>query len=246
MITLFDLGAEYWRNYFGSKSALDAYTLTYERIDWFWFATPGRLIVCADSARSIRRETHPTYKANRIPKPEDALDSLRGLQERISARGIPLAQVDGWEGDDVIATLTAQAFPEEVQIVGTEKDFYCLIEDGRVSLIGKSGRIEEKHCIEKFGVRPDQMVDWLALVGDAADAIEGCPQCGPGRATKLLAAYETLERVQMAAVSGALKGAVPGIGEKTIEALRTWSPSQALELVRMNAKLPIELWRLLA
>lgn len=245
MITLFDLGAEFWRNYFGSRSALDAYTLTYERIDWYWNDS-RRFVLCADSPRSIRKETHPTYKEKRGPKPEDALDSLRSIQERCAARGIPVATVDGWEGDDVVATLCAKAWPEDVRIIGSEKDFYCLIDDERVHLVGKNGPIRAAQCVEKFGVRPGQMTDWLAMVGDQADDIQGCPHCGPGRAAKLLERYETLERVQLAAVSGALsKGVVPGVGEKTIESLREWHAGQALDLVRMRTDLPIELVDLL-
>lgn len=246
MITLFDLGAEFWKNYFGSKSALDAYSLTYDRILYY---RSDRLVVCADSPRSIRKEKHPTYKEKRGPKPEDALDALRSIQERCVALGIPLAQVDGWEGDDVVATLCSQAWPEEVQIIGSEKDFFCLIDDERVTLIGKNGPLTSAHCMEKFGVAPSQMTDWLAMVGDQADDIKGCPHCGPGRAAKLLERFGSLGAVKMGVMPGpgGLKpGDVPGVGQKTLEALQTWDPTQAIELVRMNDKLPLNLQALLA
>lgn len=244
MITLFDLGACFWTAYFGSKSALDAYSLTYDRILYY---RSERLVVCADSGRSVRKEKHPTYKEKRGPKPEDALDALKSIQERCVALGIPLAQVDGWEGDDVVATLCSQAWPEEVQIIGSEKDFFCLIDDERVTLIGKNGPLTSAHCMEKFGVAPSQMTDFLAMVGDQADDIKGCPHCGPGRAAKLLEQFENLALVrEVAHLRPACILAVPGVGKKTLEALQTWDPTQALELVRMNDKLPLDLQALLA
>ena len=246
MITLFDLGAEFWRNYFAAKSALDAYSLTYDRIDWYWREHGPRMVVCCDSPRSARKEAHPTYKARREAKPADALDSLRGLQERCAGIGIPVAMVDGWEGDDVVATLTDQAWPEEVQIIGTEKDFFCLIDDDRVWLVGRAGRLDSAYCFEKFGVAPSQMTDWLAMVGDAADDIKGCPNCGPGRAAKLLERFGTLEAIKAAVSSGALaQGAIKGIGETTLRSLNEWNPEQALSLVRMRRDLPIRLETLL-
>lgn len=246
MVTLFDLGAEFWKNYFGSRSALDAYTLTYDRVDWYWSDSDGRFVLCCDSPRSIRKELHPTYKEKRGPKPEDALDSLRSIQERMAARGVPLGMVDGWEADDVVATLCHQAWPEEVRIVGCEKDFFCLIDDERVHLIGKNGPITSSACVEKFGVAPSQMTEWLAMVGDAADDIKGCPNCGPDRAAKLLTRFHKLDYVLAAASDGSLtKGLIPGIGDKTIDALKAWDPAQALELVKMRTDLPINLEALL-
>lgn len=247
MLTLFDLGAEFWRNYFGTKkSAVDAYSLTYDRIEWYWKAEGPRFIVACDSPRSIRKEKHPTYKASREKKDPAGVDSLRSLQERLRDLAIPLAQVDGWEGDDVIATLTHQAWPEKVQIIGSEKDFFCLIDDDRVQLIGKNGPITSAQCMDKFGVPPSQMTEFLAMVGDAADDIKGCENCGPGRAAALLSRFGSLQGVLCAARMGEIgKGVVPGCGEKTVQSLIAWDPAQPLELVTMRSDLPISLVGLL-
>lgn len=248
MLTLFDLGADFWRNYHGTKkSALDAYSLTYDRIEYYREqGDPGRFVICCDSPRSVRKEKHPTYKASREPKDPAAIDSLRSLQDRMRERGVPVVLVDGYEGDDGVATLTRQAWPEEVVIVGSEKDFYCLIDDDRVSLVGKSGPISEAQCLEKFGVKPCQMTDFLAMVGDAADDIKGCENCGPGRCSALLGRYDSWQGIRAALESGDLKpGAIPGVGAKTIESLKAWDPTQALELVTMNSNLPIKLWEIL-
>lgn len=248
MITLFDLGAEFWRNYFGMKrSAIDAYSATWDRVDWYQsHSDRGRFVVCCDSPRSVRKEKHPTYKASREQKDAAAIDSLRSLQSRLAARGTKIAYVNGWEGDDVIATLTRQAWPEQVTIIGSEKDFFCLIDDDRVKLIGKTGPITSRECFEKFGVPPSQMTEFLALVGDVADDIRGCENCGADRAAKLLERFGTIAEIKAAVSDGRLvKGVLFGIGEKTLASLHAWDPTQALELVRMNDRLPISLVQLL-
>ena len=237
MLALIDIGAEFWKNYFGSKSAVTAYELTLERIDWYRHVD-CRTVVCCDSPKSKRKEWYAEYKSNRPPKPADAIESLIAVQQRAASWGIPVVQCDGYEADDLIAALASQAWPEEVQIVGSEKDFFCLIGD-TVKLVGKHGLIGSNECFEKFGVLPCQMTDWLALVGDTADAIPGCPNCGPGRATTLLERFETLELLRAASDEDILS--VPGVGKKTLESLRAWDPSLALRLVRLLDDAPVSL-----
>lgn len=241
MLVLIDLGAEFWRAFYGSGSAVKAYEITLDRIDFYRREYP-RTVVCADSPKSLRREWYPGYKANREAKPEDGIDSLRAIQARVLDWGVPVVQCDGYEADDVVASLAAQAWPEHVQIIGSEKDFFCLISD-TVSLIGKNGPIGSNECIEKFGVAPSQMLDWLALVGDASDAIPGCPNCGPGRATDLLERFESIEGLRAATDAEILS--VRGVGKKTLASLREWDPTLALKLVRLLDDAPVsleELW----
>jgi DNA polymerase-1 len=242
MVTLFDLGAEFWRNAHGGSEPMLGYEQTLERLDWYRRECP-RFIVCADSPRSIRKEMHETYKANRKPKPQPAVEALQGVIERVRAWGLPLVQVDGWEADDVIATLTHQAWPEAVQIIGSEKDFFCLIDDERVFLVGKNGPIDGNACFDKFGVAPTQMLDWLALVGDAADGVEGCESCGPARASALLEKFDSLSGILAASDDDIL--AIPGVGKKTLAALRAWDPKKTFELLTMNCRLPIDLQEIL-
>ncbi len=240
MLALIDLGAEFWRNYFGSRSALAAYELTLERIDWHRHAD-CRMVVCCDSPKSLRKEWFPGYKSNRDPKPADAIESLIAVQDRVRSWGIPVVQCEGYEADDVVATLAQQAWPEDVRIIGSEKDFFCLICD-TVALVGKHGLIGSNECYEKFGVLPTQMSDWLALVGDASDAIPGCPNCGPGRATDLLERFITLDGVRSATDTEILS--VRGIGKKTLESLRAWDPTLAQRLVKLLDDAPVTLDRL--
>lgn len=242
MIALIDLGAEFWKNYFGSRSALSGYELTLEKIDWYR-RHGERVVVCCDSPKSKRREWCESYKSNRPPKPQDAIEALVAVQDRARDWGLPVVQCDGYEADDVVATLAGQAWPEECHIIGSEKDFFCLISE-TVRLVGKNGFIGSNECMEKFGVLPNQMLDWLALVGDAADAIPGCPNCGPGRATDLLTRFETLDALRAAGDDDILS--VRGVGQKTLTSLREWDPTLTLKLVRLLDDAPVQLdalWR---
>lgn len=237
VVQLIDLGELFWREALGGNDPMRGYDESLGRLMQF---RGVRAIVCGDSPRSIRKERHESYKSNRKPKPPEAVDALEGVIAR-ARTFMPVVIVDGWEADDVIATLTYQLWPGAVRIWGSEKDFYTLMQEDRVELVRSNGQVvTPEDCFTKFGVAPSQMVDWLALVGDAADGIQGCPHCGPARASALLGQYGTLNEVLEAAESGALQqGTIPGVGPKTIEALKAWSPDKALELVRMNDSLPI-------
>lgn len=242
MITLMDLGAAFWTESFGGSKALLGYETVLDRIDWYR-RERQRFVVCCDSPRSVRKEKHETYKAQRKPKPKDAVEALDGIIQRCKAWGLPVVMVDGWEADDVIATLTRQSWPEEVQILGTEKDFFCLIDDERVCLVGKNGPIMAADCIHKFGVRPDQMLEWLALVGDASDGVAGCEGWGPAKATALLHRFGTLFDARHAQDGQMLQ--LEGVGKKTLASFRAWDPAKAIELITMNDRLPISLWEIL-
>jgi DNA polymerase-1 len=244
MIHLFDLGEHFWRESFGGAKYMLGYEVVLERIDWYRRECP-RFVVCCDSPRSVRKEKHETYKANRKPKPPEAIEALDGIIQRAKIWGLPVVMMDGWEADDVIATLTRQAWPEDVQILGTEKDFYCLIDDERVCLVGKNGPITSADCVHKFGVRPDQMLEWLALVGDDSDGVEGCKGWGPAKATALLNRFGTLydaRHAQDAQITG-IEGAK--IGDKTLASFREWDCAKAIELITMNDRLEIDLYEIL-
>jgi 5'-3' exonuclease len=233
MVTLIDLGAMFWRNALGGSDPMQGYTQTIDLLTRF---RGERAIVCADSPRSERKERHEVYKSN--PKPKEAVEALEGVMAR-AREWLPVAICDGWEADDVIATLTEQAWPEDVRIIGSEKDFYVLM-DERVHLVKAGGTlVRANDCVDKFGVAPSQMTDWLAIVGDAADGVPGCPGIGPAGATTLLGIYGNLDAIRAAAKADAIS--VPGLGPKKLEALATWDPTMALELVRMRADLPLRL-----
>jgi DNA polymerase-1 len=243
MITLIDISAEYWRNFHGTGSAVKGYDLTLERIDWYARENPQEVIVCCDHPVNKRKEIDPSYKAQRKPQPKDGVDSLIGCQERVISWGLPLVKVPGYEADDLIATLCEQAWPRDVQIIGSEKDFYCLISD-TVTLIGRNGPIDIEACKRKFGVPPERMTDLLALVGDASDNVKGCEGIGILKAQAIIEHYATLADAVEAAKQDSLH--IKGIGETLTKNLAAWDPESALRLVRLMRDAPISLETLLA
>ncbi len=239
MITLYDLSAEFWRNALGGKDPMGGYDRTMDRLRDF----TGRVIVCCDSPRSVRREKTASYKSNRPPKPPDAIDALRAVEQRIADNGTPVTMVDGWEADDVIATLSAQAWPEQVNVTGAEKDYYALLVHEHVTLFGPKGRVVASDCVTKFGVQPHQMTDWLALAGDASDGVPGCPGVGMGRATDLLVRFGDIKTIK-AATRLELES-VRGIGKNTVFAIQEWDPAESLDMVTLRSDLPLSLVELL-
>lgn len=243
-LTLIDLSAEFWRNYFGSGAdAIKAYELTIEKIEWYAREYPGATIVCCDSPRNIRKEKDPTYKAKRKPMPVDGIESIRGVQERVKQWGLPVASSDGYEADDVIATLVDQAWPRDVQIIGSEKDFFCLISDS-VTLIGKAGPIDADGCVRKFGVTPDRMTELLALAGDASDGVSGCEGIGMLKAQAIFAEYSSIAAAKLAAQDGSM--AIRGIGKTIMANLAAWDPEPCLAMIRLVRDVPISLESLLS
>ncbi|MCG7982985.1 MAG: DNA polymerase I [Candidatus Thiodiazotropha lotti] len=147
---------------------------------------------------SFRNELYPDYKANRPPMPEDLRCQIEPLHEIVQAMGLPLVMVAGVEADDVIGTLAVQATEAGLEtVISTgDKDMAQLVNPS-VSLVNTMSETttDEQGVVDKFGVRPDQIIDYLALVGDSADNIPGVPKCGPKTAAKWLKSYETLDEL---------------------------------------------------
>ncbi len=158
------------------------------------------LLFALDSKeKTIRKEIDPNYKANRPAPPEDLLKQLPVAIEMIEKMGFPKLEISGYEADDIIASLVecAKAQGIKVRIVSHDKDLYQLIDDDKVVLYDpmKKMEINEAKCIEKFGVPPSQIVDYLALVGDVSDNIPGVRGIGPKGATKLLKEFGSIENI---------------------------------------------------
>ncbi|MES9939772.1 MAG: DNA polymerase I [Candidatus Thiodiazotropha sp. 6PLUC7] len=160
---------------------------------------PEHIAVVFDApGGSFRNEIYPEYKANRPPMPEDLRCQIEPLHEIIQAMGLPLVMVSGVEADDVIGTLASQATDEGVKtVISTgDKDMAQLV-NPLVSLVNTMSEttMDEQGVVEKFGVRPDQIIDYLALVGDSSDNIPGVPKCGPKTAAKWLKSYDSLDNL---------------------------------------------------
>lgn len=164
------------------------------------------IVCCLDRKEaSFRAEIFPEYKANRSEPPDKLVPQFPYLRILPELLGVPVLDAPGFEADDLIATLTrwGRSHGREVVIVSGDKDFAQLVEPGVVLLdTMKQERLDSQGVLSKWGVRPDQMVDYLALVGDSSDNIPGVSGIGPKGAQKLLqdfgslsGIYQNLEKV---------------------------------------------------
>ncbi len=159
--------------------------------------TPAYGAVVFDApGKTFRDERFAEYKAERPPMPSDLKEQLPKIRELVTAHGFPILQVPGVEADDVIGTLArmGREAGHEVQIISTDKDFAQLI-DERVRMIDtlRDVTYDPELVRKKWGVRPDQIVDYLALLGDKVDNVPGVPGIGKKGAVDILAAHGTLK-----------------------------------------------------
>lgn len=158
------------------------------------------LLFALDSkGKNFRHDLDPNYKANRSAAPEELQMQLPIAISWIRKMGFKSYEEEGFEADDVIASAVSFAKKHDikVRIVTHDKDLYQLIEDGKVVIYDpmKKLEIDSEKCFEKFGVYPNQMGEYLSLVGDTADNIPGVKGVGPKGAKKLLDEYGTIEGV---------------------------------------------------
>lgn len=196
----------------------------------------GNVVVVFDAkGKTFRNDMYPEYKANRPPMPDDLRSQIAPLHEIIAAMGLPLLVIEGVEADDVIGTLSHQAtaLGMETVISTGDKDMAQLVNQ-HVRLINTMTNVEmdEAGVIEKFGVRPDQIIDYLALMGDKVDNIPGVEKCGPKTAVKWLTAHPSLKEVM--AHADEVKGKV---GENLRTALPQLPLSYELATIRLDVEL---------
>ena len=159
---------------------------------------PERVIVTFDGGSPAHRlEKCPEYKAQRAPMPDDLRRQLPWMNEYLAAVGIPMVLLKGQEADDVMATLATRAADAgaDVRLVTSDKDLMQLVSE-RIRIVPPSKTQDEKEengVVAKTGVKPEQIVDWLALIGDTSDNIPGIMGVGPKSAAKLLQQFGSLE-----------------------------------------------------
>lgn len=160
---------------------------------------PEYAAVCYDRKEpSFRKDLYEDYKANRTEMPEELVAQIPYLKKLVECLGIPTLEVPKFEADDLIGTLTRVGLENkaEVVIVSGDKDFAQLVQPGVVLYdTMKDSRMDEAGVLEKWGVKPDQFQDYLAIVGDTSDNIPGVMGLGPKGAQKLLSDYGTLEKI---------------------------------------------------
>jgi DNA polymerase-1 len=196
----------------------------------------GNVVVIFDAkGKTFRNDLYPEYKANRPPMPDELRSQIAPLHQIISAMGLPLLVVPGVEADDVIGTLAQQASEKGIEtVISTgDKDMAQLVTP-HVRLINTMTAVEldEAGVTEKFGVRPDQIIDYLALMGDKVDNIPGVVKCGPKTAVKWLTEHDTLDNV--IANADKVKGK---IGENLRDALEQLPLSYQLATIKCDVEL---------
>ena len=199
------------------------------------YADANIVVVFDAKGPTFRNEMYAEYKAHRPPMPDDMRPQIEPIHQIIKAMGLPLLIISGVEADDVIGTLAAQATAQGIDtLISTgDKDMAQLVSP-HVGLVNTMTNtyLNQEGVLEKFGVRPDQIIDYLAIVGDTADNIPGVPGAGPKTAVKWLTAYDTLEKLMENADDIGGK-----IGEKLRNALEFLPLSQALTTIKLDVKL---------
>ncbi|MFK8029974.1 MAG: DNA polymerase I [Gammaproteobacteria bacterium] len=202
------------------------------------YQTRNIAVVFDAKGPTFRHERYDQYKANRPPMPDELRSQIEQIHLIVSALGLPLIQIPGVEADDVIGTLAVQAREAGMQVVVStgDKDLAQLVnEDVTLEDTMKNAVTDMDAVVEKFGVRADQVIDYLGLVGDTSDNIPGVPKVGPKTASKWLNEYDTIDGV--IENSEAIKGKVGESLREHIEQLRL---SQELATIKLDVELDVK------
>ena len=202
------------------------------------------LIVAFDRGRqTFRTEIYPQYKAHREEMPESLRQQLKDIRLGLETLELPIYELDNYEADDIIGTLAHKALDHnlDVTILTGDQDAYQVIDaDNRIQLMmpsfsGGLNTVNRAKVIEKWGIEPEQVVDFKALKGDTSDNIPGVPGIGDKTAAKLIQDYKTLESIyeNLDNISG----------KKLQENLRTYKEQAFLsrQLAQINFETPVQL-----
>ena len=205
---------------------------------------PADYSACVFDAKgkTFRDDWYPEYKATRTPMPDDLGAQIAPLYECIRAMGWPLVEVPGVEADDVIGTLALEARNQGVRSVisSGDKDLTQLV-DPLVTMVNTMSNetFDEAGVTAKFGVKPEQMVDYLALIGDSIDNIPGVDKVGPKTAAKWLAQYGALDNLMAHADE------ITGVVGENLRKARDWLPqAKRLVSVKRDVQLPVTIEQL--
>ncbi|MFW2571308.1 DNA polymerase I [Legionella sp. 29fVS95] len=201
---------------------------------------PQQIAVVFDAkGKTFRDEWYPDYKAHRPPMPQELHDQFKPMIDVLQAMGLPLLIIEGVEADDVIGTLAHRAVEQSLDVLIStgDKDMAQLVNE-RVTLINTMSNqlLNIDGVKEKFGVSPQQIIDYLTLIGDSVDNVPGVTKCGPKTAAKWLQEYETLDNLIDAAdkISGK-------IGEYLRSSLHYLPLSKKLVTIKTDVELPLTL-----
>jgi DNA polymerase I len=155
-------------------------------------------VVFDAAGKTFRNDLYEQYKANRVTMPDDLRVQIEPLHQLIRAMGLPLIMESGIEADDVLGVLAQHAAQQGFHVVIStgDKDMAQLVTE-QITLENTmtNTRMDVQGVIDKFGVTPEQIIDYLALMGDSSDNIPGVPKVGPKTAAKWLQQYQTLDNL---------------------------------------------------
>lgn len=198
------------------------------------FDTPGG---------NFRHDIYKEYKANRKSTPEELKVQIKDIVDLIDAIGLPLIKLSGFEADDVIGTISNFVVDHhedhQVIILSNDKDFSQLVRPNNSIVLLQSHKyfqeiiVDYQGVIDKFGVRPEQIIDYLSLIGDAVDNIKGVEKCGPKTAVGWLKNYDNIDNLinNINNISGRIK-------DNLIDSIK-WLPI-AKELITIRCDLDLD------
>ena len=189
--------------------------------------------------KTFRDDLYADYKANRPPMPDDLRQQVGPILDAVKSMGLPLLQVEGVEADDVIGTLCSQAAADGLAVLVStgDKDLAQLVND-RVTLINTMNYsiLDRDGVKAKFDVYPEQIIDYLALVGDTSDNIPGVPRVGAKTAAKWLNQYDSADGIVESAADIAGK-----VGESLRDNVDQLKLSRQLATIRLDVDLPLSI-----
>ncbi|MBP1626906.1 MAG: polymerase [Holophagaceae bacterium] len=240
---LLDTFAFIFRSYFANPRLKNgaAYTFTRIALQLLEKHQPTHIVAVFDTPTpTFRHEIYPEYKANRPEMPEDLRPQIPLIRELIQALNIPIVELPGFEADDVMGTLAAQSAAAGLPavIVSPDKDLLQMVDDAAgISVLNtKDGEVwyDREGVRERMGVWPEQVVDFLTILGDASDNVKGVPGIGEKGAAQLLEKYGSLEAILAARAE---------LKPKQREGLETAAPwldlTQRLVTVVRDLELPV-------
>lgn len=201
---------------------------------------PDYIAVVFDAkGKTFRNDIYPEYKANRPPMPDDLRVQIEPLHNIIRAQGLPLVIVEKVEADDVIGTLAREGKEQGLQVLIStgDKDMAQLVCDD-ITLINTMNMVHMDKAMveEKFQVKPEQIIDYLALMGDSSDNIPGVPKVGPKTASKWLNEWHTLDNIMANADKFGGK-----IGENLRASLNFLPMSYELATIKQDVELDLDI-----
>lgn len=196
-------------------------------------------IVFDAKGKTFRSDMYADYKAHRPPMPDELRSQINPIHEIVESMGLPMLIISGVEADDVIGTLSGLASERGIDtLISTgDKDLAQLV-NSKVTLMNTMTNelLDHEGVVKKFGVKPDQIVDYLALVGDKVDNIPGVPSVGPKTAVKWLTDYHSMEGIIENADSVGGK-----VGEKLRDNIAQLRLSYELATIKMDVQLEVDI-----